>query len=109
VHRFHLNPARHHPQILIDAATHLSNARLRWLACAALVYSTVRFVEAYGLWRMRAWAEWFAIVSSAVYLPVEVFELVHRPTAVKAIVLLLNALLVAYLLMVRWRSRTVLA
>ena len=103
VQRFHLNLAHHRPRILIDAATHLDDARLRWLALAALLYSAVRFVEAYGLWRMRTWAEWFAIGSGGIYLPVEVYELLDRPTVVKAVVLLFNAGMVAYLAYVRWQ------
>jgi uncharacterized membrane protein (DUF2068 family) len=105
VRRFHLDLARHHPRILVDAVAHLSDPRLRLLAGAALVYSAMRFIEAWGLWRMRPWAEWFAILSGGVYLPVEVFELVRHPTAVKAAVFLLNAALVAYLISVRVRER----
>jgi uncharacterized membrane protein (DUF2068 family) len=103
VRRFHLNLAHHHPRILIDALTDMNDARLRLLALAALLYSAVRFVEAYGLWRMRAWAEWFGIGSGGIYLPVEVYELVDRPTVVKAVVLLFNVGIVAYLIYVRWR------
>jgi uncharacterized membrane protein (DUF2068 family) len=105
VRRFHLNVAREHPRILIDAAMHLSNERLRLLAGGALLYSSIRFVEAYGLWHMRRWAEWFAILSGAVYLPVEIYELARRPAVVTAAVFAINALLVGYLLSVRWRSR----
>jgi uncharacterized membrane protein (DUF2068 family) len=104
VRHLHLNLARHRPRILIEAATHLDDSRLRWLACGALLYSAIRFIEAYGLWRMRRWAEWFAIVSGAVYLPVEVYELVRGPTPVKAAVFMANAVLVAYLISVRWRN-----
>ncbi|HEV7891620.1 MAG TPA: DUF2127 domain-containing protein [Pyrinomonadaceae bacterium] len=101
----HLNPASHYPRVFIEAAAHTSDSRLRTLAALAFVYSTVRFVEAYGLWKMRAWAEWFAIISGCVYLPVEVYELVEKPTLIRAGILILNALVVAYLLYVRF-SRT---
>ena len=104
VRRFHLNLARDHPRILMDAAAHLDNSHLRLLAAAALLYSAMRFIEAYGLWRLRSWAEWFAIISGGVYLPLEVYELARHPTAVKACVLLVNAALVAYLISVRWRA-----
>jgi uncharacterized membrane protein (DUF2068 family) len=104
VRHFHLDLARDHPRILIEAANHLSNERLRLLAGAALLYSSVRFVEAYGLWRMRTWAEWFAIISGAVYLPAELYELVHAPSVVKAAVLAVNLALVGYLVSVRWRA-----
>jgi uncharacterized membrane protein (DUF2068 family) len=104
VRRLHLDLPHEHPRILIDAAMNLSDARLRLLAGVALLYSSIRFVEAYGLWRMRPWAEWFAIVSGAVYLPVEVFELARKPRVVTAGVLLVNLLLVGYLISVRWRA-----
>ena len=54
---------------------------------------------------MKAWAAWFAIVSGAVYLPVEVFELSKHATFMKGGVLLINAGIVIYLVSVRWLSR----
>jgi uncharacterized membrane protein (DUF2068 family) len=105
VRHTHLNPASHYPRVFIEAAANTSDSRLRTLAVLAFVYSTVRFVEAYGLWHMRAWAEWFAILSGCVYLPVELYELIERPTLVRAGILIFNALVVAYLLYVRF-SRT---
>lgn len=101
----HLNPASHYPRVFIEAAAGTSDSRLRTLAALAFVYSTVRFVEAYGLWKMRAWAEWFAIISGCVYLPVEAYELFEKPTLIRAGILVLNALVVAYLLYIRF-SRT---
>jgi uncharacterized membrane protein (DUF2068 family) len=105
VRHSHLNPASHYPRVFIEAAAHTSDARLRTLAAMAFAYSCVRFVEAYGLWKMRAWAEWFAIISGCTYLPVELYELVERATLMRAGVLVINALIVAYLLYVRL-SRT---
>jgi len=94
----HLNPARHYPRVFIEAASNLNDSRLRLVAILAFAYACVRFVEAYGLWRIRAWAEWFAILSGAIYLPVEVYELIKHATYLKGIVLLINAGIVAYLL-----------
>ena len=89
----HLNPARHYPRVFIEAAGRLTDARLWLLAAGAFAYSLLRFAEAYGLWRERAWAEWIGIVSGGVYLPVEVYELVHRPTVLKAALLIVNAVI----------------
>jgi uncharacterized membrane protein (DUF2068 family) len=105
VERFHLNLARKHPRILIYAATHLDNSNLRWLALGALLYSTARFIEAYGLWRVRSWAEWFAILSGGIYLPLELYELIHHPTVVKAVILVINAGIVGYLVYFRLDPR----
>ena len=100
----HLNPARHYPRIFIEAAGRLTDARIWMFAAGAFAYSALRFAEAYGLWRARAWAEWIGIVSGAIYLPVEVIALVRRPTILKAVLLGLNALLVAYLSVIRYRQ-----
>jgi uncharacterized membrane protein (DUF2068 family) len=106
VRQSHLNPARHYPRVFIEAASHVNDSRLRTLAALAFLYAVVRFIEAYGLWHLRAWAEWFGIISGAVYLPIEVYELFHRPSPVKAFVLLVNAGVVAYLAYVRWTNMT---
>ena len=71
VRHLHLNPARHYPSVFIEAARQATDSRLWLLASGAFAYACVRGVEAYGLWRARAWAEWFAILSGGLYLPVE--------------------------------------
>jgi len=65
----------------------------------------VRFVEAYGLWRARAWAEWFAMISGAVYVPFEVFDLIHKTTVIRGGILLINLLVVGYMVYLRLYAR----
>lgn len=45
----HLNPASHYPSIFINTISELSHSNLVLVALGALLYSIVRFVEAYGL------------------------------------------------------------
>jgi uncharacterized membrane protein (DUF2068 family) len=105
VRQSHLNPARHYPRVFIEAASRTSDSRLRTLAALAFLYAVVRFVEAYGLWHIRAWAEWFGIISGSIYLPVEVYGLFKHPTWVKGTVFLVNLGVVAYLIYVRLLNR----
>ena len=105
VRHSHLNPARHYPRIFIEAAARTSDSRLRILAALAFAYAVIRLVEAYGLWHMKVWAEWFAIIAGSVYLPVEVYEVFQRLTWTRAGVLLVNLFIVAYLARVRLLSR----
>src|SRR4051794_11518087 len=86
VRQLHLNPARHYPRVFIEAASRTSDSRLRTLAALAFLYAVMRFVEAYGLWHLRAWAEWFGIISGSIYLPIEVYGLFKHPTWVKGTV-----------------------
>lgn len=93
----HLNPASRYPRIFVDVASHTTDGRLWAMAAAAALYSSVRGIEAYGLWFERRWAEWFAMVGSGLYLPVEVFELYHRWTWIKVGILATNIVIVAYM------------
>lgn len=76
----HLNPASKYPRIFLDAANHMTDARLWGLAAAAAAYALVRGAEAYGLWKGRPWAEWLALVAGGLYVPVEIYEVWHHFT-----------------------------
>ena len=105
VHHLHLNPAKHYPQIFLHAAARVTDARLWLLVAGAAAYCLVRFVEAYGLWRQRWWAEGFAALSGAIYIPFEIFKLVRGEGLVPAIALALNVLVVGFMVYALWSRR----
>lgn len=92
----HLNPARQHGGV-IWSALEGAEAHLRLLAVGVLAYAGVRFTEAFGLWRGRAWAEWFGVASGLIYVPLDLVELVRDPGPISASMLSLNLLIVGYL------------
>ena len=98
VGELNLNPTRHYPRIFIEAAAHFTNTRRWLLELFALVYAAVRGVEAYGLWHGRRWAEWFAALAGGIYIPVELYELVHRPGWLAFAALVLNLAIVLLML-----------
>lgn len=95
LHRFHLNPASRYPRIFLDVAENLTDTRLWFLALFAFCYAAMRLVEAYGLWRERAWAEWFAVASGGLYVPIEIYELTRGVTWPKLLALMVNLGIVA--------------
>jgi uncharacterized membrane protein (DUF2068 family) len=101
----HLNPASKYPQIFLDAVSHLQQPRLVWLAAGAAAYSALRFVEAYGLFRERAWAEWLALIASGIFIPAEIVEVLRRPSLLSVGVLLVNVAIVAVMAHALWRRR----
>jgi len=105
VAHLHLNPAKGYPRIFIDAASHVTSTRLWLFAAFALVYAAVRWIEAYGLWLGRSWAEWFAVLSGAIYVPFELYGLVHGVTWTKLLLLTVNVCIVLYLIQVLARSK----
>jgi uncharacterized membrane protein (DUF2068 family) len=107
VGHLHLNPAKHYPRIFIDATANLTDARLLVLATLAAAYALVRYVEAYGLWRERRWAEWFAAVSGGIYIPFELYELFQGATWLSLGALVVNVFIVGLVTHALRRSHSV--
>jgi uncharacterized membrane protein (DUF2068 family) len=101
----HIHTDRRLGHALMHAAATLSDARLWTILAAILAYATVRFVEAWGLWHRRVWAEWFALLSGAMYLPLELLKVAERATWERVSVLVLNTMIVLYMLYIRLRER----
>ncbi len=102
----HINPERKLPRELLSAADKISNASIAMIFAIAFIYASLRFVESYGLWRQRAWAEWLAIASGCVYIPFEVYKLARKPDEFHWIILGVNIIVVLYIGWVRWDEIT---
>ena len=82
----------------IQKVTNLSPARIREFGIVSFVYAGLFLTEGIGLWRLKRWAEWFTVVITSSLLPLEIYELFHRLTPIKILVLIINVAVVAYLL-----------
>lgn len=101
----HINPDRQFAQILLDWADSVTDSKLWWVAGFAFAYSALRFVEAYGLWKARIWAEWLALVSGALYLPLEILSIRRKPDLFRFAILGVNIAVVAYMAYLRSTSQ----
>jgi len=97
----HFNLDSRPARFFLDLADRLSDMRLWRLAIVASVYSSLRFIEAYGLWFARPWAEWLAAISGMIYLPFELYEVIRRPSWLHFVILLVNVAIVIYMLYLR--------
>ena len=98
VEHLHFNPARHYPRIFLDLTEHVTDGQLWALALAAMIYSSVRFVEAVGLWLDKQWAKWFGVLTGGMYIPIELYEVTRDVTWPNISLLIVNSGVVAYLL-----------
>ena len=94
ISRVHLSPVQKYPKIFIDLADNITDSRLWFFAGLALIYSAFRFVEGYGLWKERVWAEWMAVVSGTIYLPIEIYEVCVKVSFVNVFALVANIVVV---------------
>lgn len=97
----HISPDRHFAHLLFSLADRLSDIRIWHVIAGASCYSGLRFVESYGLWRARPWAEWIALISGAIYLPFEIRLLAHRVTLIHASVFIVNVAIVLFMFYLR--------
>ena len=44
-------------------------------------YALIELIEAVGLWLMQRWGEYFAVIATSVFLPLEIYELTEKITA----------------------------
>lgn len=93
----HINTDRHFALVFLDYADRLTDARLWAAARIAFVYSGLRFIEAFGLWKERAWAEWMAVISGTLLMPLEIRELVRGLTWLRIFIFIGNLAIVLYM------------
>lgn len=90
---------------VVDGVTQafaLSGTTLTWIAIALIGYAAVQFVEGTGLWMMKRWGEYFAVVATSIFLPWEMYEVSHKVTVLRVLLLLINIAAVVWLI---WSKR----
>jgi uncharacterized membrane protein (DUF2068 family) len=98
---FCVDPEHRWAALFLQAAGQATYLKPVTVLGLATTYSALRFVEGFGLWFARVWAEWLAIFSCAIYLPVEIHELLCHATTIKWLFLATNLLILVYLSYVR--------
>ncbi|HKQ59933.1 MAG TPA: DUF2127 domain-containing protein [Candidatus Polarisedimenticolaceae bacterium] len=98
-----LDPEQQFFARLADKIATVTPTQVGWLATGTLLYSLFSLVEGVGLVFRASWAGWLAVGESAFFIPIELFELVHKFTLPIALLLVLNVVIVVYL--VRNRER----
>lgn len=106
LHLLRMDAMHGHPSPMLAAIT---LERVHLAVLVALLYAGLRFIEAWGLWRHRAWASWLGVIGAAAYLPFELDALARHPHVFTAGLLAINLLVVWVLvrdLMKRRRGRS---
>ncbi|BBZ10373.1 DUF2127 domain-containing protein [Mycobacterium branderi] len=80
----------------------LSSSTFLWIALGFTAYALIELVEAVGLWLVRRWGEYFAVIATSVFLPLEIYELTEKVTTLRVVAFLVNVVAVVWLL---WSKR----
>jgi uncharacterized membrane protein (DUF2068 family) len=86
--------------LITGLLTHIANLKphsLKLLALFAFAYAALSATEAVGLWLQKRWAEYLTAVATAVFLPLEIHELLARVTFVRIFAFVVNVAILVYL------------
>lgn len=93
--------------LVMDKADLIDAHDLRRISAGAFIYAMLCLIEGTGLLLRKGWAEYFTVILSVLGLPLELFELMHRVTALKLGALAVNLVVLFYLLWVLKKRQVV--
>ena len=84
---------------LIEKLLTAKHSTLNLIAGGLLFYGALQLVEGIGLWSLRRWGEYVAVVGTTFFIPFEVYEITEKVTVLRALALAVNVAAVLYLLL----------
>jgi uncharacterized membrane protein (DUF2068 family) len=68
------------------------------LTLALIAYALLELIEGVGLWLLTRWGEYFAVIATSVFLPLEIHDLTKGITLTRVVTFSINVAAVIYLL-----------
>jgi uncharacterized membrane protein (DUF2068 family) len=78
---------------LLDSKQHT----LTLVTIGLLAYAALQLVEGVGLFKLKRWGEYVAVVGTSAFLPLEVYELTEKISWLKVVATVVNLIAVVYL------------
>ena len=97
VNAFRVDPHNRFIHWLLAKLPMVDDRKLKELSVGTFIYSAVFLTEGVGLALHKRWAEYFTIITTSSFLPLEVYELIHHATNAKGVALAINIAVVVYL------------
>jgi uncharacterized membrane protein (DUF2068 family) len=105
VRHLHLNADSGFVHYLLGKTAAIRPANIWMVIWTLTAYSLVHGAEAYGLWREYTWAEWFTLLSGAIYIPLELHSMTHGLTRVNIGAFILSLIITGYVGGVLYQTR----
>lgn len=97
VQRHGINEANKYVASALEKLVGVTDRQITFLSIGAVLYALLLFVEGVGLWLQKRWAEYLTAISTALFIPVEIYEIFERFTWFRVAILAVNLFIVWYL------------
>ena len=97
INAFRVDPHNRYIHWLLSKLPMVDDRKLKELSLGTFIYSAIFLTEGTGLAFHKRWAEYFTIITTASFLPLEVYEIIRRATVAKGVALAINIVVVIYL------------
>ena len=92
-----IDPDNHYIDALLIRIAPLDNHKLEEIGAGSFFYSALLLTEGIGLFLRKRWAEYFTIIVTGSFIPLEIYELTRKYSLTKIVILLGNIAIVVYL------------
>jgi uncharacterized membrane protein (DUF2068 family) len=82
----------------LEKALTAKPSTLALLTLMLTAYALIEVLEGVGLWLLKRWGEYFAVIATSVFLPLEIHDLAKGITMTRLVTFSINILAVIYLL-----------
>jgi uncharacterized membrane protein (DUF2068 family) len=97
LNQLRIDPDNRYIGALLSKLQLVHTKELKELSILGAGYAGLFLTEGTGLLFRRRWAEWLTIVSTSLFMPLEIFELTREFTVLRLLLLLVNAAVVLFL------------
>lgn len=97
VERLRLDPDNYYIHRGLGRIFRVTPKQLRELSVGTFIYAGLYLTEGLGLVTRKHWAEYLTTLSTALFIPLEAYEMYRHFTWVRLVLLLVNAAIVCYL------------
>lgn len=85
------------PVRMANKAFSTGHHTLMLVVLGVVAYGLIESLEGVGLWVMKRWGEYVAVVGTSIFLPYEIYDLVEKFTVLRVLTFLLNLAAVVWL------------
>ena len=82
----------------LEKALAAKPSTLAILTLMLIAYALIELIEGVGLWLLKRWGEYFAVIATSVFLPLEIHDLAKGITMTRVVTFTINIAAVIYLL-----------